>query len=80
MCVCQCATNAKNIKKINKNGTMGCQLISLPDTNTVQMLISTLVVVQVISLHLSQHVRPDVKGNIVEGIGSPNNERHTTSP
>lgn len=32
------------------------------------------------SLSLSQHVRPDVKGNIVEGRGSPNNERYTTSP
>lgn len=33
-----------------------------------------------LSLPLPQHVKPDVKGNIEEGRGSPNNERHTTSP
>lgn len=49
----------------------------------------TLVGIQVISpacpfcLHLftlSQHVRPDAKGNLVEGRGSPNNAPYTTSP
>lgn len=33
-----------------------------------------------ISCTLSQVVRPDVKGNIVEGRGSPNNEGYTASP
>ena len=32
------------------------------------------------SLSLSRRVRPDAKGNIAEGRGSPNNERYTTSP
>lgn len=32
------------------------------------------------SLSLSWRVRPDAKGNIAEGRGSPNNERYTTSP
>ena len=33
-----------------------------------------------LSLSLSRRVRPDAKGNIAEGRGSPNNERYTTSP
>ena len=32
------------------------------------------------SFSLSRRVRPDAKGNIAEGRGSPNNERYTTSP
>ena len=66
---------------------MRCQLISLPDPHREQKLIQTLVAIQVISPSLSslppslsQHVRPDVKRNIVEGRSSPNNEKYTTSP
>lgn len=39
-------------KKKKKNGTSRCQLISLPDPHRAQKLISTLVAIQVISLHL----------------------------
>lgn len=53
----------------------------------VRTHISTLVVIQVISpftpppsLTQSLHLRPDVKGNVLEGRRSPNNEGYTTSP
>lgn len=53
---------------------------NLYQTRRAQKLISTLVAIQVTSFHLSQHVGPDVKGNVVEGRGSTYNRRYTTSP
>lgn len=51
--LCQCSTDVVHQKKKKKkNGTSRCQLISLPDPHRAQKLISTLVAIQVISLHL----------------------------
>ena len=47
----QCTADAVHQNK-TKNGTSRCQLISLPDPHRAQKLISTLVAIQVISLHL----------------------------
>lgn len=74
-CVCMCLPVHYWCSKenTNKNGTLRCQLISTRHTQSTKAHLNFgchpghLLP----SLSLSQHVRPDAKGNIVEGRGSP---------